>query len=217
MRFEWDPEKNTSNLSKHGINFVAAAKVFHAPRRIELDSSKPEYGESRIKAIGIVESTHMTVIYTDRGEVCRIISARRSRIEDRGSMNDDTMITVTKSDDGSYVQILPDGSIRPIDDRTDWARLNAMTDEEIEANALGDPDNPPLTDAELARMRRVPNPREIRTRLNLTQEQFAKRFHLRLGTIRDWEQGKKEPDSAARALLRVIDREPEAVDRALTG
>ncbi len=131
-------------------------------------------------------------------------------------MNDDTMITVTKSDDGSYVQILPDGSIRPIDDRTDWARLNAMTDEEIEANALGDPDNPPLTDAELARMRRVPNPREIRTRLNLTQEQFAKRFHLRLGTIRDWEQGKKEPDSAAKVLLRVIDREPEAVDRALS-
>ncbi len=132
-------------------------------------------------------------------------------------MNDDTMITVTKSDDGSYVQILPDGSIRPIDDRTDRARLNAMTDEEIETNALSDPDNPPLTDAELAQMRRVPNPREIRTRLNLTQEQFAKRFHLRLGTIRDWEQGKKEPDSAARALLRVIDREPETVDRALTG
>lgn len=132
-------------------------------------------------------------------------------------MNDDNMISVTKAADGRFVQILPDGSTRPIEDRTDWPRLDAMTDEEIESNALGDPDNPPLTDAELGRMRRVPNPREIRTRLNLTQEQFAERFQLRLGTIRDWEQGKKAPDSAARALLRVIDRNPEAVDRALAG
>lgn len=61
----------------------------------------------------------------------------------------------------------------------------------------------------------VPNPREIRARLNLTQEQFAERFPLRLGTIRDWEQGKKQPDSAAKVLLRVIDRNPEAVDQAL--
>jgi putative transcriptional regulator len=126
------------------------------------------------------------------------------------------MISVIKADDESFVQVLPDGSTRPIEDRTDWGRLDAMTDEEIEANALGDPDNPPLTDEELSRMRRVPNPEEIRTRLNLTQEQFAARFHLRLGTIRDWEQGKNEPDSAARVLLRVIDQNPEAVDQALS-
>jgi len=126
------------------------------------------------------------------------------------------MISVIKADDESFVQVLPDGSTRPIEDRTDWGRLDAMTDEEIEANALGDPDNPPLTDEELSRMRRVPNPKEIRTRLNLTQEQFAARFHLRLGTIRDWEQGKNEPDSAARVLLRVIDQNPEAVDQALS-
>ena len=104
-------------------------------------------------------------------------------------MSDDSMIPVTQAADGSFVQILPNGSTRPIKDRTDWARLDAMTEEEIEANALSDPDNPPLTDAELGRMRRVPNPREIRTRLNLTQEQFAARFQLRIGTIRDWEHG----------------------------
>lgn len=132
-------------------------------------------------------------------------------------MNDDSMIRVRKADDGSFVQILPDGSTVPIEDRTDWARLDAMTDEEIEANALSDPDNPPLTAEELSHMRRIPNPREIRARLNLTQEQFAERFHLRLGTLRDWEQGKKAPDSAARVLLRVIDRNPEAVDQALAG
>jgi putative transcriptional regulator len=90
-----------------------------------------------------------------------------------------------------------------------------MTEEEIEANALSDPDNPPMTDEELSRMRRVPNSKRIRTHLNLTQEQFAERFHLRLGTIRDWEQGKKMPDSAAQVLLRVIEQNPDAVVRAL--
>lgn len=130
-------------------------------------------------------------------------------------MNDDSTIRVEKVDDGSFVEMLPNGSTRPVEDSTDWARLDAMTDEEIEANAASDLDNPPLTDEELSRMRRVPNPREIRARLHLTQEQFAERFHLRLGTIRDWEQGKKEPDSAAKVLLRVIDKDPEAVERAL--
>jgi len=130
-------------------------------------------------------------------------------------MNSDNMTRVRKADDGNIVQILPDGSTRPIDDRTDWTRLEVMSEDEIEANALSDPDNPPLTDEELARMRRVPNPREIRARLNLTQEQFAERFHLRLGTVRDWEQGKKQPDSAAKVLLQVIEYDPDTVDQAL--
>ena len=130
-------------------------------------------------------------------------------------MSDENMIRVQKGPDGKFVQIMPDGSTRPIYGRTDWARLDAMTEEEIEANALSDPDNPPISDEELARFRRVPNPREIRKRLNLTQEEFAERFHLRLGTIRDWEQGKKQPDSAARVLLWVIEKNPEAVDQAL--
>ncbi len=130
-------------------------------------------------------------------------------------MSDENIVRVRKGPDGTYVQILPDGSTQPIEDRTDWARIDAMTEEEIEANALSDPDNPPMTDEELSRMRRVPNTRQIRTRLNLTQEAFAERFFLPLGTIRDWEQGKKMPDSAARVLLRVIERNPEAVDRAM--
>jgi putative transcriptional regulator len=110
---------------------------------------------------------------------------------------------------------LPDGSTRSLTSGTDWDYLASMTEQEIEANALDDPDNPPLTDDELARMRPVPNPRAIRQRLHMTQEQFATRFQLRLGTVRDWEQGKKEPDSAAKALLRVIEHNPEAVLHAL--
>jgi putative transcriptional regulator len=111
--------------------------------------------------------------------------------------------------------VLPDGSTVPIEDKTDWARLEAMTEEEIEANALADPDNPPLTDEELARMRHAPHPKRIREKLKLTQEQFAERFEIPVGTLRDWEQGVSKPDRAARTLLRVIEQDPEGVVRAL--
>ncbi len=126
-------------------------------------------------------------------------------------MSDDSTITVRRRPDGSKVQILEDGSTRPIESRTDWARVRAMTEDEIDANALADPDNPPLTDAELNRMRPVPNPKRIRERLRMTQGQFAAGFQVPLGTLRDWEQGTRVPDSAARTLLRVIDRNPEMV------
>ena len=99
--------------------------------------------------------------------------------------------------------------------KTDWARLEAMTEEEIEANALADPDNPPMTPEELARMRPLPQPKRIRERLKLTQEEFSERFEIPLGTLRDWEQSVSQPDRAARTLLRVIEQDPEAVARAL--
>jgi putative transcriptional regulator len=51
--------------------------------------------------------------------------------------------------------------------------------------------------------------------LKLSQEQFATTFHIPIGTIRDWEQGRYEPDAAARAYLRVIARAPDTVRRAL--
>ena len=64
-------------------------------------------------------------------------------------------------------------------------------------------------------MHRTPQARVIRRALGLSQEEFAGRFHVPLGTLRDWEQGRKEPDAAARAYLKVIGRNPEAVSEAL--
>ena len=61
----------------------------------------------------------------------------------------------------------------------------------------------------------VCRPRALRKKLNLTQEEFAARFHLPLGTVRDWEQGAHRPDKAAQVLLTVIARDPDAVARAL--
>jgi putative transcriptional regulator len=56
----------------------------------------------------------------------------------------------------------------------------------------------------------------IRKKLGLSRRRFAERFHLDPRTLQDWEQGRRTPDQAARVLLTVIEREPEAVARALT-
>jgi putative transcriptional regulator len=64
-------------------------------------------------------------------------------------------------------------------------------------------------------MRRTPQVRIIRRALGLSQEEFATRFHIPLGTLRDWEQGRKDPDAAARAYLVVIGRNPTAGAEAL--
>lgn len=55
----------------------------------------------------------------------------------------------------------------------------------------------------------------IRAKLSLSQSQFAKRFGLNVRTVQDWEQGRKVPDLPARVLLRVIEKSPRAVEKAL--
>jgi putative transcriptional regulator len=99
--------------------------------------------------------------------------------------------------------------------KSDWRAFDGMSEEERHRAALSDADAPPATEAQLSRARRVPTVRALRQKLNLTQEEFAKRFHLPLGTVRDWEQGAHRPDRAAQVLLTVISRDPDAVARAL--
>lgn len=99
--------------------------------------------------------------------------------------------------------------------KIDWSRLDAMTEAERHAAALSDPDAQPLTAEDFKRMKRTPQVRVIRRALGLSQEDFAARYHIPLGTLRDWEQGRVEPDQAARAYLKVIAREPETVREAL--
>jgi putative transcriptional regulator len=90
-----------------------------------------------------------------------------------------------------------------------------MTHEDIELAARADRDAQPLTDADLKRMKRTPQAKIIRRALDLTQEEFASRYHIPLGTLRDWEQGRAEPDQPTRAYLTLIARDPEHVNRML--
>jgi putative transcriptional regulator len=65
---------------------------------------------------------------------------------------------------------------------------------------------------------RVParvNVKKIRTRLGLSQESFAQTYGFALSAVRDWEQGRRQPERSARILLKVVEKEPEAVTRAL--
>jgi putative transcriptional regulator len=85
----------------------------------------------------------------------------------------------------------------------------------IERAALDDPDATPLTEVDFKRMKRTPQAKIIRRALNLTQEEFALRYHIPPGTLRDWEQGRSQPDQPARAYLTLIARDPEHVNRIL--
>jgi putative transcriptional regulator len=92
----------------------------------------------------------------------------------------------------------------------------SMTDEERHAAAMSAPDAQPMTEEDFTRMKRVPMAKSLRRALGLSQDEFAARYHIPIGTLRDWEQGRAEPDQAARAYLKVIAHEPEIVRKALT-
>lgn len=104
----------------------------------------------------------------------------------------------------------------------DWSKIPTPSDEEIDAQIAEDPDTAPLvTTEELANARLVipsqhgEDVKVIRGRLGLSQKEFAKRFGFSIETIRNYEQGHRQPNGPARTLLRVIASEPDAVARAL--
>lgn len=87
-----------------------------------------------------------------------------------------------------------------------------MSNESISASL--DPDDVsdrPLTEADVARMRKLVNGKKLRERLGLTQEEFAATYHILVGTLRDWEQRRKNPDATARACLHAIERDPQTI------
>jgi putative transcriptional regulator len=113
--------------------------------------------------------------------------------------------------DGTVVEVLKDGRERPFPPTP----IREMTDAEIVAAAQADPDARPMTPEQRRTAKRLPRTKTLRRALSLTQEEFAQRYHIPLGTLRDWEQGRCEPDQPARAYLTVIARDPEGVRRAL--
>lgn len=82
MEFEWDPAKAESNLEKHGISFVAAAKMLQGPH-VRIPSHRG--GEVRYLGIGELNGRILTVVYTMRQGRYRIISARRARTNEEAA------------------------------------------------------------------------------------------------------------------------------------
>jgi putative transcriptional regulator len=96
-----------------------------------------------------------------------------------------------------------------------FKRKHRLPDAEITARAKTDPDNLPLTPADLRSFRRVSLARRVRQKLGVSQVEFARVFGIPIGTLRDWEQHRAEPDKAARSYLAVIAADPSAVRKAL--
>jgi putative transcriptional regulator len=112
--------------------------------------------------------------------------------------------------------VLADGSERLLPNKpADWSLLDAMTEEEVLKAALADPDAQPLTNRQLAKMRRISPAKRLRWKLGLSQAEFAERFQIPVGTLRDWEQHRTEPDQAALSYLKVIEADADFVARAV--
>lgn len=91
--------------------------------------------------------------------------------------------------------------------RTNWKRFDATTEADIARHAAWDDSQAQEDAAAWAR--------RVRKRVGLSQSEFARRIGVPVATVRNWEQGKRSPHGAARALLRVLDRIPKAVIAAL--
>jgi len=124
----------------------------------------------------------------------------------------ETTIIARMRPDGTVVEVLDDGTERPFPERPP---MREMTEEEIHAAAMSDPDALPMTEEEFRNARCVPRVKTLRRALQLTREEFASRFRIPLDTLIDWEEGRSEPDQIARTYLRAIAGDAEAVQRAL--
>jgi uncharacterized protein len=83
VRFEWDPAKNASNRRKHGISLEEAAAVFDDPNWVEWVCSDPSDGEERFMIVGRLGWKLVSVVYTERGDQIRLISAREANRNER--------------------------------------------------------------------------------------------------------------------------------------
>ena len=79
MKFEWDEEKNKTNIRKHGLDFADAPEIFDGPMLVRLDT-RQDYGEDRWIGIGFLRNRVVVVVYVERddGETIRIISLRKA-------------------------------------------------------------------------------------------------------------------------------------------
>jgi uncharacterized protein len=76
--FEWDDDKADANLRRHGIDFPTATRVFDDPFLIVDEDDSEDYGEERLIATGVVDGVTVVVVFTERGNRTRIISARKA-------------------------------------------------------------------------------------------------------------------------------------------
>ena len=88
LYFEWNDRKALTNLAKHGVSFETARKVFDDPFAVDIEDRSANYGEVRRRIVGVGNRLILTVIYTERSELIRIISARKATRAERKEYHD---------------------------------------------------------------------------------------------------------------------------------
>jgi uncharacterized protein (DUF4415 family) len=129
MAFEWDGDNRQAHLVKHGVDFLDITPMFDGPTVENVDDGpgRPDYGETRINALGEIEGRVFVATCAWRGANRRIISARKPMRENR-----------------KHITRVSDDEARLLKGETDYARLDAMTDDDIAQAVADDPDAPPL-------------------------------------------------------------------------
>ncbi|KAA3503931.1 MULTISPECIES: BrnT family toxin [Rhizobium/Agrobacterium group] len=88
LYFEWDAHKASANLAKHGVSFESARSVFDDPFAVDMEDRSANYGEVRRRIVGLGNGLVLTIIYTERSETIRIISARKATRVERKEYNE---------------------------------------------------------------------------------------------------------------------------------
>jgi len=88
IAFEWDDAKASRNLAKHRMSFEKAKQVFADPNLATVNATREKDGEARFKAIGRISGLLYAVVYTQRGAVTRLISARRANAKEEKGYGD---------------------------------------------------------------------------------------------------------------------------------
>jgi len=127
----------------------------------------------------------------------------------------ENITTVIMQNDGKLSKVLPNGSYEQVSDKSNIGMLKTIKHDDIEVAAASDPDNLPLNSEDIKNLKPLSRVKIIRGAMKMTQEEFAAKFHLSLSALRDWEQGRYQPDQAARSYLKVIAANSQMVLKAL--
>ena len=187
MEFEWDDAKSEACFHERGFDFEYAAQAFFDPQRQVAPDTRRAYGEDRFLLVGRIAHRVFVVVYTPRAGACRITQPARPTDERCRSM------TVTRK----KIESAPSTAIGRIDAR----RVDATGDADIARQGAADERDAVQDAAQFAQ--------RVRHRMGLSQAEFALRIEVSIETIRNWEQGKRSPTGAAKALLRLLDKAPE--------
>ena len=197
--FEWDQNKAKKNREESRPPFEAGMEAFLDKNRLQSFDQKHSGEEERFNVVGMVDGVCLFVTFTWRGKIGRLISAAPAEGKEKA-------MTVRKT--------LADSKAHPfrfsVDERR---RLQATSEAAVHRQAKEDKNL--SNDDDLARMVLAREVRLIRESTGLSQTDFAKRFDMTYGRLRDWEQGRSSPDQAMLNYLRLIRDEPRAVARIL--